>query len=86
MSKNQALAKIIPFVIKDTSYNEHARSENLLGYVLDHQTLNFLDEYHDRWLTDQSFFENHIKSSQWASLNPWTRAASDHLETEQDLI
>lgn len=86
MSKNQALAKMIPFVIKDRSYNEIARSENLLGYVLDHQTINFLDKYHESWLADPSFFENHIESSQWASLNPWTRAAADHLETEQDII
>lgn len=86
MSQNKALAKKIPLVIKDRSQNERARFKTLLSYELHAQTMEFLDENHKDWLADPALFENHIKTSEWASLNPWTRAAGHYPETKQDHI
>ena len=86
MYKNNELAKMIPFVVKERGQKEKSRFENLLDYDLDQRTIELLNKHLDEWMAQPSIFENYIKSSQWALMNPWTRAASDHLETEQDDI
>ena len=86
MSMNKPLANKVNLVIKDKNQNDQARFENLLCYVLDGQTLEYLDRHYDKWMADQSLFDNTIKSSYQAVLKPWTRAISEYLDTELDHV
>ena len=86
MSVNKPLAKTVNLVVKDKSQNEKDRFENLLYYVLDFQTLKYLEGHLKEWLADPSLFDNTIKSSYWAFFRPETRAISELLNTEQDNV
>ena len=86
LSNNKPLANKIPLVVKEKSQNDKARYENLLHYVPDVKTINLLEQYHDIWLKSPALFDEHITSSQWAAMDPWTRIASTNLETKQDLV
>ena len=86
ISQDDQLAKMVPFVIQEKGHREKSRFEKLLCYEIDLQAIAVLKEHHNEWMIDPSLFEDHIKSSQWAAMTPWTRAISDHLETEQDKV
>lgn len=86
ISNNGALAKIVPLTIKDKNQNEQARFQNLLSYVLDRRTLEYLDENYSKWLASPSIFDANIKSSQWAFFTEQTRPVSEYLDTEQDIV
>jgi hypothetical protein len=80
------LANKIPLIVKEKSQNDKARFENLLHYVIDRKTIDLLEQYHDAWLKTPALFDDYVTSSQWAAMNPWTRIASTHLETKQDIV
>lgn len=75
----------MPVIIKDKNQNDLARFNNLLGYVLDRPTLDYIENHYMEWMIDPSLFDNKLKSSQLAFIHG-TRAVSAYLDTEQDNV
>lgn len=86
MANRKPLADKILLVVREKNQNDKARFENLLHYDKDKKTIDLLEQYHDSWFKVPALFDEYVTSSQWAAMNPWTRIASTHLATKQDIV
>jgi len=84
-STNKPLGKKMKLVVSNKNKNDNARFERLLEYVLDEETLVYLEANRNFWMADLDRFDG-TKAPDCGMFESWVQVISTHLETEQDNV